>query len=80
MIQLQIKLNNRTEYAVYNSLWGANIIAYEMIQRNNGNNGIEKIHIVDTETGELYRTYINGMPFSHIVENGVVYFSEVTTK
>ena len=64
MITLCIDLGNRTEYQVYNSLWAANLIAWNLIEKNP--QIIRKIHIMDSITGEVYKTYVNGID-THIV-------------
>ena len=75
MIKLHICFSNRTEYAVYNSLWASNLIAISMM-RNNAQ--IEKIHITDTITGELYTTYYQGESIRNIYNDDRPIFTEVT--
>ena len=75
MIKLHICFSNRTEYAVYNSLWASNLIAINMM-RNNPQ--IEKIHITDAITGELYTTYYQGDSIRNICNDDRPIFTEVT--
>lgn len=74
MIKLHICFSNRTEYAVYNSLWASNLIAINMM-RNNPQ--IEKIHITDTITGELYTTYYQSDSIRNICNDDHPIFTEV---
>ena len=74
MIKLHICFSNRTEYAVYNSLWASNLIAISMM-RNNPQ--IEKIHITDAITGELYTTYCQDDSIRNICNDDHPIFTEV---
>lgn len=56
MITLNIKLNNRTEYAVFETLWAANIRARDILAANPQVNAVE---IVD-ENGVLQAAYRRG--------------------
>ena len=55
MYTMRIERNNRTDYVPYNSLWAANLIAYRIIKLDNN---VERICIVDNETGEITQKYI----------------------
>ena len=57
MITMQVHFPRHTEYYPINTLWAANLIAINDM-RNNAT--IECIELIDTDTGELYRTYVRG--------------------
>ena len=55
MITLHIHYSNRVEYYRLSSLWAANLIAIEFMRSNPQ---IDHIFVVDTESAEIYKTYV----------------------
>ena len=53
-VKLHINYSNRTVYQICGSAWAGNLIAWALMRDDEK---IEKIHITDTETGELLKTY-----------------------
>ena len=56
MVTMSIRLPNRTEYRVMESLWAANLVAVNLIRNHNE---IEYIRLYDKTTGET-KTYKRG--------------------
>ena len=56
-VRLHINYSNRTLYRTCGSAWAGSLIAWALMRDDEK---IEKIHITDTETGELLKTHKRG--------------------
>ena len=56
MVTMSIKLPNRTEYRVMETMWAANLVALDLIHHHQD---IEHIRLYDKRTGET-KTYKQG--------------------